>query len=105
MSVDFSDYDSRWPDEYAQLARSWALPELARIDHVGSTAVPGLAAKACIDILIRVPRDHHDVVAAELSSHGFEERPGLWAEDPNRRFLRLVRNGRRVAHAHRRCTC
>lgn len=27
----------------------------ARIDHVGSTAVPGLAAKPVIDIMIGVP--------------------------------------------------
>ncbi|MGB7806843.1 MAG: GrpB family protein [Actinomycetota bacterium] len=49
-----SDYDEGWPDRFAQEADRIvaAIPEgtVARIDHVGSTSVPGLAAKPIIDI-------------------------------------------------------
>lgn len=51
------DYDPRWPDLFAREAariRS-ALGELAlRIEHAGSTAVPGLPAKPVIDLLLVV---------------------------------------------------
>jgi GrpB-like predicted nucleotidyltransferase (UPF0157 family) len=51
------DYDPRWPELYAReavriqyLLGSGAL----RIEHTGSTAVPGLAAKPIIDLLLVV---------------------------------------------------
>jgi GrpB-like predicted nucleotidyltransferase (UPF0157 family) len=50
-------YDPRWPEEFAELA-AWLRPALGtlalRIDHIGSTAVPGLAAKDIIDIQVTV---------------------------------------------------
>ena len=51
------DYDPAWPARYEDLrARvSPVLAELAvAIDHVGSTAVPGLAAKPTIDLVVRL---------------------------------------------------
>ncbi len=48
-----SDYDPDWPSRFASLASavSNALgPVLLRIEHVGSTSVPELAAKPIIDI-------------------------------------------------------
>lgn len=50
-------YDPRWPDEFRSLAgelRAVASDQALRIDHIGSTAVPGLAAKDVIDIQITV---------------------------------------------------
>jgi GrpB-like predicted nucleotidyltransferase (UPF0157 family) len=51
------DYDSDWPDWFER-ARAYVWPvvkDLAlRIDHVGSTSVPGLAAKPIIDMDIVV---------------------------------------------------
>ena len=50
-------YRSGWPDEFLRYAADLrsALGSLAlRIDHIGSTAVPGLAAKDIIDIQITV---------------------------------------------------
>jgi GrpB-like predicted nucleotidyltransferase (UPF0157 family) len=50
-------YDPAWPERFVQeAARLWqALAGVAvRIDHVGSTAVPGLAAKPIIDIQVSV---------------------------------------------------
>jgi GrpB-like predicted nucleotidyltransferase (UPF0157 family) len=50
-------YQTRWPGEFLALGQvlrqslgHWAL----RIDHIGSTSVPGLAAKDIIDIQITV---------------------------------------------------
>jgi GrpB-like predicted nucleotidyltransferase (UPF0157 family) len=47
------DYDPAWPTQFEALARraEAALGGLAeRVEHVGSTAVPGLAAKPVIDL-------------------------------------------------------
>lgn len=55
--VEIVDYQERWPREFEQLAVALreALGDLAlRIDHIGSTSVPGLAAKDRIDIQISV---------------------------------------------------
>jgi GrpB-like predicted nucleotidyltransferase (UPF0157 family) len=48
------EYDDSWPDRFraeAELLEA-ALPISVSIQHVGSTAVPGLHAKPVIDILI-----------------------------------------------------
>ena len=55
--IEIRDYDPDWIEAFeAERARlAHALGELAlRIDHHGSTAVPGLAAKPIIDIQISV---------------------------------------------------
>ena len=59
-------YDPKWPSEFGRLAIRIAAilaPVAEHIDHVGSTAVPGLAAKDCIDIQIRVPRLNEAMLA------------------------------------------
>lgn len=57
-------YMQEWPDSFATEAgriREQFVDRALRIDHVGSTSVPGLAAKPVIDIQISVaslePRD------------------------------------------------
>ena len=54
--IEIIDYQSTWPDEFAALAnklRAASEAEL-RIDHIGSTAVPGLASKDVIDVQVTV---------------------------------------------------
>jgi GrpB-like predicted nucleotidyltransferase (UPF0157 family) len=51
--VEIADYDPLWPETFAGLRNQVAgvLGPLAqRIEHVGSTAIPGLPAKPIIDI-------------------------------------------------------
>jgi dephospho-CoA kinase len=70
-----------WPAEFERLADRLreALGEApTAIDHVGSTAVPGLPAKDCIDVQVRVPsiRESHDT--ALFAAIGFRPRPERW---------------------------
>lgn len=47
------EYDPRWPEQFERLRSRIASalgPLAAAIEHVGSTAVPGLAAKPIIDL-------------------------------------------------------
>jgi GrpB-like predicted nucleotidyltransferase (UPF0157 family) len=56
-SVEVVSYDPAWPVHYEQMRARLALvlgPTAARIEHVGSTAVPGLAAKPVVDIQVSV---------------------------------------------------
>ena len=51
------DYDPTWPDQFEQLAaglRRHLGDGVLGIDHIGSTAVPGLAAKDVIDLQVTV---------------------------------------------------
>jgi len=50
-------YDTSWPEAFIAIARPLrtALRELAlSIDHIGSTSVPGLAAKDVIDVQVTI---------------------------------------------------
>lgn len=52
------DYDPAWPDLFAREAeriRATIGDQVVLLEHVGSTSVPGLAAKPRIDILLIVP--------------------------------------------------
>lgn len=56
-TIEIVDYDSSWPAKFRDIASGirGALGDVAlRIDHIGSTAVPGLAAKPIIDVQISV---------------------------------------------------
>ncbi len=60
------DYQPTWPAEFAAIAATLrrALGDLAlRIDHIGSTSVPGLAAKDIIDVQIAVAALTPEVLA------------------------------------------
>jgi GrpB-like predicted nucleotidyltransferase (UPF0157 family)/chloramphenicol 3-O-phosphotransferase len=63
-----TDYDEAWPGLFDALARPLreAVADLgAEVEHVGSTAVPGLAAKPVIDIDVVVPAPRDVPAAAE----------------------------------------
>jgi GrpB-like predicted nucleotidyltransferase (UPF0157 family) len=94
-SVRICAYDPTWPQVFADEAARLlaALPELHQIDHIGSTAVPGLAAKPVIDMMAPVGRlPGFDV--APLAALGYQPRPTSMT---NRLFLTRLAQGRRPA--------
>ena len=79
--VIIEEYDPRWPQEFEKLRElvAAALGALAAaIEHVGSTSVPGLAAKPIIDldVLLRARADLGLAVCA-LNSIGYQHRGDL----------------------------
>jgi GrpB-like predicted nucleotidyltransferase (UPF0157 family) len=94
------DYDPRWPEEFARLrdrAQS-AMGELAvSVEHVGSTAVPGLPAKPVIDMVVAIASDDDLPEAIErLEAIGYRARGDLgvpgreafsWPEGETRHHL------------------
>ncbi len=87
-SIEVVEHDPSWAQRFVEL-RGRYLDALAQvpvvsIEHVGSTAVPGLAAKPVIDIDIVVVRQHVDDAIAAMERIGFESRgelgiPDRWA--------------------------
>ncbi|MDA1193420.1 MAG: GrpB family protein [Candidatus Poribacteria bacterium] len=78
--VTIIDYQPRWQDEFAAIAAPIraALADLAlRIDHIGSTSVPGLAAKDIIDVQLTIASfDDVDAIAEALAPLGYAQRVG-----------------------------
>lgn len=73
--IEIADYDPAWPAAFAALAGPLraALGDVpVRIDHIGSTAVPGLGAKPIIDVQISVRAlEPASVFAAPLTGLGW----------------------------------
>jgi GrpB-like predicted nucleotidyltransferase (UPF0157 family) len=106
------DYDPNWPSEFesirAELSR--VLEDLAlRIDHIGSTLVPGLGAKDVIDIqitvhalsekikkkLVNAGYVHLEHINSDHIPLGENEDPKMWGK-----FIFNQPEGRRRANIH-----
>jgi GrpB-like predicted nucleotidyltransferase (UPF0157 family) len=69
-----SPYNPKWPEEFESIKSSLQelLGDLAlRIDHIGSTSVPGLGAKDIIDIQITV-RELDPQIERRLTGAGYQ---------------------------------
>ena len=85
------DYRPEWPLQFEQLAvelRSLWADDVPAIEHMGSTAVPGLCAKPVIDVLLGV-RELQEVQrrVQALSALGYRYRPEYEAQLPQRRYF------------------
>jgi GrpB-like predicted nucleotidyltransferase (UPF0157 family) len=83
--VQVVDYDARWPAIFRELAdRIWpAIRDVAlAIEHVGSTSIPGMAAKPVIDLdIVIASRAGLSPVIARLEPLGYRHRGNLGVED------------------------
>ena len=103
-------YDPRWPEMF-EAERSHLLSCLphdlvGRIEHFGSTAVPGLAAKPIVDILVEVTSldETRQRIAPILEAQGYDYfwRPS-WGDDTPpfyAWFIKRDRDGNRTHHIH-----
>jgi GrpB-like predicted nucleotidyltransferase (UPF0157 family) len=102
--VIITDYDPQWPitfnEEKDRL--SGALGDLAKfVDHVGSTSVPGLAAKPVIDIIVGLHREGDlDRTVRILEDLGYRYRWDLEDDLPMRRLFDRFVDGARTFHVH-----
>ncbi len=98
--IDVVDYDPAWPEQFA----SWRTKIRAqvgdfatRIEHVGSTSVPGLAAKPRIDIQVSVPDlTREDRYVTQIEAAGAQ----LRSRDDSHRYFRSFPGGPRVLQVH-----
>lgn len=87
MRVNIQPYNPAWPRAFAQIEsslelilRAHSVPFLA-IEHVGSTAVPGLAAKPIIDIDIVVAASALNAAIAALTASNDTATPSTGSAD------------------------
>lgn len=98
--IEVVDYDPEWPagfERWRQALQS-ALGMIAhRIEHVGSTSVPGLAAKPIIDVQVSVPD-----LAGEQAYLPAMDRVGLQlrSRDDLHRYFRPFPGRPRDVHVH-----
>ena len=109
--IEIHSYNPRWPAEFerirAHLAQTLG-PLALRIDHIGSTSVPGLGAKDIIDVQITVAALVDDLktrltdVGYQLRRHTSDHLPD--GEDPNptlwKKLLFAEPEGQRYANIH-----
>lgn len=98
------DYSEAWPrqfEEVAQALRAVMPTSEADLEHIGSTAVPGLCAKPVLDLLLGVAAlEQAEALIPALAGIGFRYRPEHEAQIPQRRyFVRDAGHGPRV-HLH-----
>jgi GrpB-like predicted nucleotidyltransferase (UPF0157 family) len=93
-------HDPRWPDVFdahakviCQALAGWAL----RIEHVGSTSVPGLAAKPVVDMLLVVEHSADEAsYLPALEAAGYV----LRVREPDFHEHRMLRTPQRDVHIH-----
>jgi GrpB-like predicted nucleotidyltransferase (UPF0157 family) len=94
------DYDPTWPSRYDgwhETLRSCLGGTALRIDHVGSTSVPGLAAKSIVDIQISVANvDDESRYVPALERAGVQ----LRSRDNLHRYFRPFPGSPRSVHVH-----
>jgi len=83
--VELSAFDPNWTNDFSAaevLLRATLGKYVVSVDHIGSTAVPGLAAKPIIDIDITLSSlDDVPDASAELIKLGFEPRGNRYDDD------------------------
>jgi GrpB-like predicted nucleotidyltransferase (UPF0157 family) len=80
--IEIVPYRQSWPQEFLEIAsvlRHGLGPLALRIDHIGSTSVPGLAAKDVIDIQITVTA-LDDALIAAMTAIGYTLPEGTWRD-------------------------
>jgi GrpB-like predicted nucleotidyltransferase (UPF0157 family) len=98
------DYDPSWESLYEVSAaeiRDVLGPWVVDVAHIGSTSVPGLAAKPIIDMQVSVnDLSATPAIVDALRQAGYEYVPEFETEMPFRRYFRRTTNGRRTHHIH-----
>jgi GrpB-like predicted nucleotidyltransferase (UPF0157 family) len=113
MAIEIVDHDPGWELEFDRLTdeiRGRLGATALRIDHIGSTAVPGLAAKDVIDVQVVVAALDPEPLTAALAGCGLLLADGIDRDHvpPGavssavawQKLLFTTAPGRRAAHVH-----
>ena len=99
-TIVIADYDPAWPERFRReeaKIRTVLGEEALAVEHIGSTSVPGLAAKPIVDILLVVENS-----AAEASYLPALEQAGyvLRVREPDSDEHRMLRTPEKDVHVH-----
>lgn len=100
VAIVIADYDTAWPrrfDVERELITTALGPRALAVEHIGSTSVPGLAAKPIIDICLVVDDSADEArYLPRLESAGYE----LRVREPEWHEHRMLRTPARDVHVH-----
>jgi GrpB-like predicted nucleotidyltransferase (UPF0157 family) len=100
LPIEIRDYDPDWSKKFemhADLIRKSLGKVAARVEHIGSTAVPGLAAKPIIDILLVIEDSaDEDSYLPLMEGAGYM----LRVREPDFHEHRMFRTPARDVHIH-----
>lgn len=73
-----------------------------KIEHFGSTAIPGLGGKGIIDIYVTTPEDNLQIVKKSIEEAGYEFRPDAGTTERLffRRIIAKLESNERRYHIH-----
>jgi GrpB-like predicted nucleotidyltransferase (UPF0157 family) len=91
--VILSEYKPAWKRKYIKekgvIEQAIGLHNITRINHIGSTAVPGLIAKPTIDILVEIKGDTDDAeLIANMQQAGYRYLPQPKNPPPHMMFVK-----------------
>jgi GrpB-like predicted nucleotidyltransferase (UPF0157 family) len=102
--VEIADYSDQWPlmfESEAELIRQAFAPEVVRVEHIGSTAVPGMGAKPVVDILLGATSlDSIESRISALASCGYRYIAEYEDQIPQRRYFVKPAEGDEKFHLH-----
>ncbi len=104
MTFELAQYDPAWPGLFER-ERALVLGAIGRyarlVEHIGSTAVPGLAAKPIIDIMVGLDRIEDSAgCILPIEGLGYEYVREFEVTMPHRRYFRKLEGGRETHHIH-----
>lgn len=98
--IEICEYDPAWPKSYGREATRIRVAlggRVTRLEHAGSTSVPGLPAKPIIDIVLEVPDSSQEAAyVADLVGAGYV----LRIREPDWFEHRMFRGTRPDVHLH-----
>jgi GrpB-like predicted nucleotidyltransferase (UPF0157 family) len=103
-AIELAAYSAEWPQRFAAehftLNLIFPAPTF-RIEHIGSTSVPGLAAKPIIDILLGAPSlAQIEARITAIEANGYRYRPEFETVLPQRRYFVKPKDLPRSFHVH-----
>ena len=104
MKIEIVQYSTDWPVMYEEIKDQFYSSfgeKIAGIEHIGSTSVPGLAAKPIIDILLGVYNltDAEEIIP-NMEHLGYEYVFKYEDIMPERRYFVKWQDGRSIHHIH-----
>lgn len=111
-SIEFFEHNRSWQLAYQQeksIIAKTLNKDIVEIQHIGSTAIPGLAAKPIIDILIAVERfTPDDKYSCQLHLIGYHHQPEasstdrlfFWKGTPRTHHIHIVEYGKGIYWRH-----
>lgn len=101
--IHLAPYDSHWPVlfERERVRLMSRFPQLLAVEHMGSTAVPGMRAKPIIDLLAGVSSmTEADALFEPVLAFGYTTSRAFNAMLPDRRWFMRSSAGHRTHHLH-----